>query len=177
MRLYVDRNKRIEFIVAVICFILSIAFVIIGAIILPVLRSQEVLSTVEGKYCSYRIERHVSGKSTYSRSIYLKLELQDGNIEEYKIFENLIFDEKDFFDDISVGDYVKLTVEGQDSIRSIEANGHSYMTLEDSTEVGYNWNAIFFWMGLVFATVSGLAAIAQVEKKHGHRRRRSRRKR
>ena len=177
MRLYVDRNKRIEFIVSIVCFILGLLILVFGGIVGSISRRQDILSIVEGKYCSYRIDEHIGGKSTHTRNIYLSLELQDGNVEEYLILANIIFDEKDFFEDTSVGDVVKLTVVNNRSVRAIEANGCSYMTYDDSVEVEDSWAATAFWIGLIWVLISALAAIAQVKKKHGHRRRIRRRKR
>ncbi len=173
MRLCVDRNKRIEFIVSIVCFIFGLLILVFGGIVPSISSGQDTVSTVEGKYCSYRIER----ASMHSRNIYLTLELQDGNVEEYLIFANIVFDEKEFFEDTGVGDVVKLTVVNNRSVRAIEVNGCSYMSDEDSGDVEESWTSTAFWLGLVFTLIGGLAAIAQLEKKHGNRRRIRRKKR
>jgi len=150
-----------------ICFIFGIC------IILSIANSSRSLpeyKTVEGEYVSYRVKR-IGWR--HHRNVLITIQTADNNLCEYRIssISLISFNEKDFAKNVSDGDFIKLTLDGN-SIVAIESQGETYLSLENSTKQKKSNSNTGYFVGAFSVIVSTVGFSTLIEKKRKGRSRR-----
>ena len=122
--------------------------------------------TVNGTYHSYREDR--VGMHTTHR--YLTVEIFETGQMEYRIQQIAFrsFDKKYFFQEITVGDPIELTLQ-EGEIVSIRTNEKSYMNKSDSLEKQRNNTVMGYCVGGGFLLISLLAFSTLIKVSRGGR--------
>ena len=148
-----------------ICFIFGIC------IILSIANSSRSLpeyKTVEGEYVSYQVKR-IGWR--HHRNVLITIQTADNNLCEYKIssISLISFNEKDFAKNVSDGDFIKLTLDGN-SIVAIESEGKIYLSLDEAIKRKNNNTNLAYGFGIFWLLVSIIGYSTLVEKKWRKRR-------
>jgi hypothetical protein len=161
-----DRNTKWKIAICVMIFIFG-AFIAIASLASFSFQTSEY-QTINCVYSSYRKD---SGYRTVKA--YITVETNDAKREEY-IMDSVVlpsFKETAFLNAVGDGDYIELTVDG-DEIVSINADGISYLSLEEASKENRDNAIVGFVLGSTFVLVSLAALSTQITVKGRKRRHR-----
>lgn len=169
MRIIIDKNRSTKWKIAFCALIFVFGIYIILS--LSWASSKECnYDVINGNYVSYR-EDQTATYSGFTRSVYLTIE-NASSVSEYRLNSIVLssFNEKDFLDEMNVGDQIILLVD-KDVIKSIEGNGKSYLDFEASLSEYHDNLIVGYCIGCACLLVALIAfsALVTVKKSKKHR--------